>query len=75
MALISELAPDQAEAVMLRIVAGMDVGRVAEIMGRTPGSVRVLCHRGLRKLEQRLVERGVGAPASASTEQREVIHA
>ncbi len=75
MALISELPPDQAEAVMLRIVAGMDVGRVAEIMGRTPGSVRVLCHRGLRKLEQRLVERGVGAPASVPTEQREVIHA
>jgi RNA polymerase sigma-70 factor (ECF subfamily) len=55
-ALIGELPPDQAEAVMLRIVAGMDVARVADIMGRTPGSVRVLCHRGLRKLEQRLAE-------------------
>lgn len=55
-ALISELPPDQAEAVMLRIVAGMDVARVASIMGRTPGSIRVLCHRGLRRLEQRLAE-------------------
>ena len=55
-ALIAELPPDQAEAVMLRIVAGMDVARVAEIMDRSPGSVRVLCHRGLRRLEQRLVE-------------------
>ena len=54
--LIAELPPDQAEAVMLRIVAGMDVARVAEIMDRSPGSVRVLCHRGLRRLEQRLVE-------------------
>ena len=53
-ALIGELPADQAEAVMLRIVAGMDVARVATIMGRTPGSVRVLCHRGLRRLEQRL---------------------
>ena len=53
-ALIAELPPDQAEAVMLRIVAGMDVARVASIMGRTPGSIRVLCHRGLRRLEQRL---------------------
>ena len=52
--LIGELPPDQAEAVMLRIVAGLDVARVAEIMGRTPGSVRVLCHRGLKRLEQRL---------------------
>jgi RNA polymerase sigma-70 factor (ECF subfamily) len=55
-ALIAELPPDQAEAVMLRIVAGMDVARVAAIMGRTPGSIRVLCHRGLRRLEQRLAE-------------------
>jgi RNA polymerase sigma-70 factor, ECF subfamily len=55
-ALISALPPDQAEAVMLRIVVGMDVARVAEIMGRTPGSVRVLCHRGLKRLESRLME-------------------
>ena len=47
-ALIGELPPDQAEAVMLRIVAGMDVARVAALMERSPGSVRVLCHRGLR---------------------------
>ena len=55
-ALIGGLPPDQAEAVMLRIVVGMDVARVADIMGRTPGSVRVLCHRGLKRLEQRLLE-------------------
>jgi RNA polymerase sigma-70 factor (ECF subfamily) len=55
-ALIAELPPDQAEAVMLRIVVGMDVARVATIMERTPGSIRVLCHRGLRRLEQRLAE-------------------
>ncbi|MGA2837050.1 MAG: sigma-70 family RNA polymerase sigma factor [Acidimicrobiales bacterium] len=55
-ALIGELPPDQAEAVMLRIVVGMDVARVAAILGRTPGSVRVLCHRGLKRLELRLAE-------------------
>jgi RNA polymerase sigma-70 factor (ECF subfamily) len=55
-ALIAELPPDQAEAVMLRIVAGMDVTRTAQVMDRSPGSVRVLCHRGLRRLEQRLLE-------------------
>ena len=55
-ALIAELPPDQAEAVMLRVVVGMDVARVATIMGRTSGSVRVLCHRGLKRLEQRLLE-------------------
>jgi len=55
-ALIAELPPDQAEAVMLRIVVGLDVARVADLMDRSPGSIRVLCHRGLRRLEQRLVE-------------------
>ena len=53
-ALIARLPPDQAEAVMLRIVTGLDVASVAKIMGRSPGSVRVLCHRGLRCLEESL---------------------
>lgn len=69
-ALIGELPPDQAEAVMLRVVVGMDVARVAEIMGRTPGSVRVLCHRGLKRLEHRLTERQTveaGVPSPGTT--------
>jgi RNA polymerase sigma-70 factor, ECF subfamily len=48
--LVSDLAPDQAEAVLLRVVAGFDVPEVARIMDRTAGSVRVLCHRALRRL-------------------------
>lgn len=48
--LIATLPPDQAEAVLLRVVAGLDVDRVAVIMGKRPGHVRVLCHRGLRRL-------------------------
>ena len=66
-ALIGQLPADQAEAVLLRIVAGMDVARVASIMGRSPGSVRVLCHRGLRRLEQRLVELETAASLSDGT--------
>lgn len=66
LALIGQLPPAQAEAVMLRVVAGLDVARVATVMGRSPGAVRVLCHRGLRLLEERLQEgdRGIEqAPA------------
>jgi RNA polymerase sigma-70 factor (ECF subfamily) len=48
--LIATLPPDQAEAVMLRTVAGLSVSAVSEIMGRPAGTVRVLCHRGLRRL-------------------------
>lgn len=54
LALIAQLPPDQSEAVMLRIVAGLDVATVAKIMRRSSGSVRVLCHRGLRRLESAL---------------------
>jgi RNA polymerase sigma-70 factor, ECF subfamily len=51
LAVIASLPADQAEAVLLRIVAGLDVAAVARIMQRSPGAVRVLCHRGLRRLE------------------------
>ncbi len=50
LALIASLPPDQAEVVMLRIVVGLDVAATAEIVGRPPGTVRVLAHRGLRRL-------------------------
>ena len=41
---------------MLRVVAGLEVGDVARIVGKTPGAVRVAAHRGLRRLAG-LVER------------------
>ena len=54
LALIARLPPDQAEVVMLRVVAGLDVARVAGIVGKRPGTVRVLGHRGLRRLAELL---------------------
>ena len=48
--LIASLPRDQAQAVALRVIAGLDVPAVAEIMGKKPGSIRVLVHRGLRTL-------------------------
>jgi RNA polymerase sigma-70 factor (ECF subfamily) len=55
--LIADLSPDQAEAVLLRVVGGLDVTEVARIMDRSPGSVRVLCHRALRRLAERYEDR------------------
>src|SRR4051812_1839864 len=52
--LTAGLPADQAEAVVLRVVGGFSVAEVAEIMGRSAGSVRVLQHRALRRLEARL---------------------
>jgi RNA polymerase sigma-70 factor, ECF subfamily len=54
LALIAELPPSQAEVVALRMVAGLDVAQVASIVGKRPGAVRTLTHRGLRRLAQRL---------------------
>jgi RNA polymerase sigma-70 factor, ECF subfamily len=53
---VGGLSPDQAEAVLLRVVAGFEVSEVSRIMGRSAGSVRVLCHRALRRLAERLPE-------------------
>lgn len=51
--MIAELTPEQAEAVLLRVVGGLSVAEVAVIMERPPGTVRVLCHRALRRLAVR----------------------
>lgn len=50
--LVATLPSDQAEMVMLRVVAGLDVAVVAEIVGKLPGTVRVGVHRALRALAQ-----------------------
>jgi RNA polymerase sigma-70 factor (ECF subfamily) len=51
---VATLPPDQAEAIALRVVAGLGVDRVAAIMDKRPGTIRVLTHRGLRRLAERL---------------------
>jgi RNA polymerase sigma-70 factor, ECF subfamily len=56
LALVSTLPPDQAEVVMLRVVAGLGVAATADVVGRSPSHVRVLCHRGLRRLARQLGE-------------------
>jgi RNA polymerase sigma-70 factor, ECF subfamily len=58
-ALIATLPRDQAEVVMLRVVAGLEVADVASIVGKSPGAVRVTAHRGLRRLAARLERAGV----------------
>lgn len=54
LALIATLPPDQAEVVALRVIGGLDVAEVATITGKRPGTVRVLAHRGLRRIAQQL---------------------
>jgi RNA polymerase sigma-70 factor (ECF subfamily) len=48
--IIAGLPREQAEAVMLRVVIGLDVATTAEILGKRPGAVRIAAMRGLRRL-------------------------
>jgi RNA polymerase sigma-70 factor, ECF subfamily len=59
MMLVTRLPPLQAEVILLRVVAGLDTGTVARMVGRSPGAVRVAAHRGLRRLAEILAEAGV----------------
>jgi RNA polymerase sigma-70 factor, ECF subfamily len=52
--LISRLPPDQAEAVLLRAVLGLDATHAAAVLGKRPGAVRTAAHRGLRTLARHL---------------------
>lgn len=44
------LPPEQAEVVLLRVVADLPVEQVATVLGRAPGTVRVQQHRALKRL-------------------------
>lgn len=52
--LISELPRDQAEAVLLRVVVGLDAKSAGKVLGKRAGAVRTAAYRGLRRLADRL---------------------
>lgn len=54
MALIAQLPQDQAEAVVLRVVVGLDAKSAARTLGKRPGAVRTAAHRGLKRLAELL---------------------
>jgi RNA polymerase sigma-70 factor, ECF subfamily len=47
---VKMLPREHAEIIMLRVVAGLEPADVARIVGKTPGAVRVIAHRALRRL-------------------------
>ncbi|WP_071659564.1 RNA polymerase sigma factor [Streptomyces humi] len=58
--LVRGLPQDQAEAVLLRVVVGLDGPAAARVLGKRPGAVRTAAHRGLRRLARQL---GIGGEA------------
>ena len=61
LAAVATLPRDQAEIIMLRVMAGLDTHQVARIVGKSPGAVRVAAHRGLRRLASLANRTGVTA--------------
>jgi RNA polymerase sigma-70 factor (ECF subfamily) len=64
-ALIATLPPDQAEAVLLRAVVGLDAATAARVLGKRPGAIRTAAYRGLRTLARHLNHTGQASPAPA----------
>ncbi|WP_329125029.1 RNA polymerase sigma factor [Streptomyces sp. NBC_01465] len=55
---IAGLPPDQAEAVLLRVVVGLDGPATARVLGKRPGAVRTAAYRGLKRLAEQLGSTG-----------------
>jgi RNA polymerase sigma-70 factor (ECF subfamily) len=56
LALIARLPTEQAEAVLLRVVVGLDAPAAAAVLGKRAGAVRMATSRGLARLEQLISE-------------------
>lgn len=54
LALIARLPVEQAEAVVLRVVMGLDARSAGRVLGKRAGAVRTAAHRGLKLLAQLL---------------------
>ncbi|MYW68473.1 sigma-70 family RNA polymerase sigma factor [Streptomyces sp. SID8379] len=54
LALIADLPRDQAEAVLLRVVVGLDGPATARVLGKRSGAVRMAAYRGLKRLARQL---------------------
>ncbi|BCL22571.1 RNA polymerase sigma factor [Streptomyces tuirus] len=52
--LVRGLPRDQAEAVLLRVVVGLDGPAAARVLGKRPGAVRTAAYRGLKRLAAQL---------------------
>jgi RNA polymerase sigma-70 factor (ECF subfamily) len=66
LALIARLPRDQAEAVLLRVVMGLDAKTAAKVLGKRAGAVRTAAYRGLRGLAACLEEAGGDGAAAAA---------
>ena len=53
---VARLPDDRREALIMRFALGMDNKEIARTLGRSEGATKVLIHRAIRQLEDRLKE-------------------
>jgi RNA polymerase sigma-70 factor, ECF subfamily len=56
---ICSLPPDQAQVILLRVLADLPVVQVAAILDKRPGAVRALQHRAIRSLARQISHEAV----------------
>jgi RNA polymerase sigma-70 factor (ECF subfamily) len=66
LALIATLPADQAEAVLLRAVVGLDAKSAGRVLGKRAGAVRTAAYRGLRQLAENLDRKDWPPPRHAA---------
>jgi RNA polymerase sigma-70 factor (ECF subfamily) len=57
---VAGLADDRREALIMRFALDMDNKEIARALGRSEGATKVLIHRAIKQLEQRLEQGGDG---------------
>src|SRR6195256_4064211 len=62
---VRELPDDRREALIMRFALGMDNREIARALGRSDGATKVLIHRAIKQLEERV---GHGAQPAAGRE-------
>jgi RNA polymerase sigma-70 factor (ECF subfamily) len=61
-ALLAALPRREAEAIILRVIIGLDAADAARILGTRAGAVRSAAYRGLRRLATRIESSAVPRP-------------
>ena len=58
-ALCNDLVPDQRNVLLLRLIGGLTIDEIADMIGKSPGAVKALQRRGLAAMRRRLEREGV----------------
>jgi RNA polymerase sigma factor (sigma-70 family) len=48
--ILAQLSPDQQNVILLRVLGELSIEQVAEVLGKTPGAVKALQHRGFEAI-------------------------